>query len=134
MPTYREMRELLDESDKKRKEQEERKAQRDFERAIKDATKQEEKTREQLEKQQEALEKASTEQERLERLGEMGIKPFDTSKVPQQRCDHPNTMENSTATILWIVAMIISLLFQGGWILCIIETIIWLKFITRYKN
>lgn len=63
-----------------------------------------------------------------------GIKPFDTSQVPPQRCDHPNTMEDSTATILWIVAMVISLLFKGGWALCILETIIWLKFITRYKK
>ena len=99
MPTYREMRELLDESDKKRKEQKERQN-----------------------------------QERLERLKEMGIKPFDTNQVPPRRCDHPNTMEDSTATFFWVVAMIISLLFKGGWILCILETIIWLKFITRYKK
>lgn len=49
-------------------------------------------------------------------------------------CDHPNTMENSTATILWIVAMIISLLFKGGWALCILETIAWVKFITRHDK
>lgn len=48
--------------------------------------------------------------------------------------DHPNTMENSTATIVWIVVMVISLLFKGGWALCILETIIWWKFITRHKE
>ena len=49
-------------------------------------------------------------------------------------CDHPSTMENSTATVLWIVVMIISLLFKGGWILCILETIAWWKHITRHKK
>jgi hypothetical protein len=47
--------------------------------------------------------------------------------------DHPNTMENGTATFLWIVVMIISILFKGGWVLCILETIIWWKFITRHN-
>lgn len=47
--------------------------------------------------------------------------------------DHPNTMENGTATTLWIVIMIISLLFNGGWILCILETVVWWRFINR-KN
>lgn len=45
--------------------------------------------------------------------------------------DHPSTMENGTATFLWAVAMIVSLLFNGGWVLCILETIIWWRFISR---
>ena len=45
--------------------------------------------------------------------------------------DHPNTMENGPATFLWIVAMIVSLLFNGGWILCILETVVWWKFVNR---
>lgn len=49
-------------------------------------------------------------------------------------CDHPSTMENSTATVLWIVAMIASLLFKGGWVLCILETVAWWKFITRHNK
>lgn len=49
-------------------------------------------------------------------------------------CDHPNTPENSTVTIFWIVGMIISLLFKGGWALCILETIAWWKFITRHNR
>jgi hypothetical protein len=74
------------------------------------------------------------EEMRIKELEAKGIKPFDISQVPPQRCDHPNTMEDSTATILWVVVMIISLLFKGGWALCILETIIWIKFITRYKK
>lgn len=99
MPTYKEMRELFDKSDKERKEQRER-----------------------------------WNQDLLKELEKQGAKPFDYSKIPPKRCDHPNTMEDSTATIVWLVAMFISLLFKGGLILCIIETIIWLKFITRYKK
>lgn len=78
--------------------------------------------------------KRKREEMRLKELEAKGLKPFDTSQVPPKRCDHPNTIEDSSATILWIVAMIISLLFKGGWFLCIIETVVWLKFITRYKK
>ena len=49
-------------------------------------------------------------------------------------CDHPGTMENGTATLIWVVLMIVSALFKHGWIPCILETIIWLKFITRHEN
>lgn len=45
--------------------------------------------------------------------------------------EKPDTMDNGTATFFWIVAMVVSLLFKGGWILCILETIIWYKHITR---
>ena len=76
---------------------------------------------------------------RIKELKDKGLEPqFDedgnpTVPPPKQTWDHPNTMENSTATVLWIVAMIISLLFKGGWALCIVETIIWWNFITRHK-
>lgn len=45
--------------------------------------------------------------------------------------DHPNTMENGPATFLWIAAMVVSLLFKGGWMLCILETVVWWKFVNR---
>ena len=73
-------------------------------------------------------------EERLKRLKDMGLKPFDESQIPPKRCDHPNTIEDGTATVFWIVGIIISLLFKGGWVLCIIETVAWWKFITRYKK
>lgn len=65
---------------------------------------------------------------------EKGIKPFDTSQVPPQRRDHPNTMEDGTATVLWIVVMLIGSIFKGNWIIWIIATVLWAKFITRYKK
>lgn len=48
-------------------------------------------------------------------------------------CDRPGTMENGTATIMWLAAMLVSILFKHGWILCILETILWWKFVSRHK-
>lgn len=52
---------------------------------------------------------------------------------PFANCDHPNSLENDEATILWIVVMIIAAIFKGGWIIWIIATIIWRRYITRHK-
>lgn len=46
--------------------------------------------------------------------------------------DHPNTMEDSTATVLYIVVMIGGLIFVDWWLLWIMATAIYLKFITRH--
>lgn len=59
---------------------------------------------------------------------------FDPSKVPPERCDSPYTMEDSTATVLWIVVMVVGSIFKGNWVIWIIATIIWRKFVTRYKK
>ena len=72
---------------------------------------------------------------RLEELEKKGIKTFKRENNNfHGDCDRPGTMENGTATLFWLVAMIVSVLFKGGWILCILETIIWWKFITRHKK
>ena len=75
---------------------------------------------------------------RLEELEKRGLKyQKDTEKQKNDfhgDCDRPGTIENGTATLFWIVAMVVSLLFKGGWILCILETIVWWKFITRHKK
>ena len=55
------------------------------------------------------------------------------SEDPFANCDHPNSLENNEATILWIVVMIIAAIFKGGWIIWIIATIIWRRYITRHK-
>lgn len=47
--------------------------------------------------------------------------------------EHPNTMENSTATFFWLIAVVVLMLFKGGWVLGIIATVIWWKFITRHS-
>lgn len=71
---------------------------------------------------------------RREELEAKGIRRVDDSQIPKKHCDHPNTIENSTATFFWVVAMVISLLFHGGWMLCILEMVVWLKFITRHNE
>jgi hypothetical protein len=48
-------------------------------------------------------------------------------------CDHPNSLENDEATILWIVVMAVATIFKGNWIIWIIATIIWRRYITRHK-
>ena len=67
-------------------------------------------------------------------LKEQGLEPWDSSQTPEEYYDHPNTMENSTATILWIVVMIVGAIFKGNFAIWIIATIIWWKFITRHKK
>lgn len=74
------------------------------------------------------------EESRLKELESKGIKPFDMSQVPKKYCDHPNTMENSTATVLWIVVMLVGSIFKGNWMIWIIATVIWAKFITRHNR
>lgn len=71
---------------------------------------------------------------RLKELEAKGIKPFDESQVPKKYCDHPNTMENSTATVVWAVVMLVGSIFKGNWIIWIIATVIWAKFITRHDR
>lgn len=71
---------------------------------------------------------------RLEELEKKGIKPIDPSQFPKERCDHPNTMEDSTATVLWIVVMLVGSIFKGNWAIWIIATVLWAKFITRYDK
>lgn len=49
-------------------------------------------------------------------------------------CDSPYAMENSTATILYILAMIIGTLFKDRWLIYITATCIYVKFITRHTR
>lgn len=53
---------------------------------------------------------------------------------PYDNYDHPNSLENDEATLAWIVVMIISAFFKGNWIIWIVATIIWRKYITRHKR
>jgi hypothetical protein len=49
-------------------------------------------------------------------------------------CDHPNTMEDGTAMLLYMIAMIGGAIFNDRLIIWIISTIAFLKFITRHKE
>lgn len=54
---------------------------------------------------------------------------------PQQKpqFDHSYSLENDEATILYVVAMVVSTIFNGNWALWILWTIIWLKYINRHN-
>jgi hypothetical protein len=79
------------------------------------------------------LERQKMAEDHAKKFAETHVAPPRKKAYPKERCDHPNTIEDSTATVFWIAAMIISLLFKGGWAMCILETIAWWKFISRYK-
>lgn len=49
-------------------------------------------------------------------------------------CDHPDSLENNEATILWIVVMAVATIFRFNWIIWIVATIIWRRYITRHKR
>ena len=51
-----------------------------------------------------------------------------------ENCDHPNSLENVEATILWIVVMAVATIFKGNWLIWIVATIIWVRYITRHKR
>lgn len=77
------------------------------------------------------------EQTRIEELKKMGIQPKGTHSNQENfhgDCDHPNTLENGSATVLWLIVAIGALIFKGGWVLSIIATFVWFNFITRHKN
>ena len=49
-------------------------------------------------------------------------------------CDHPNTMENSTATVLYILVMMGSLIFKDFLLIWVVASFIYFRFITRHKR
>ena len=56
-----------------------------------------------------------------------------TNENPFNNYDHPSSLENDEATILWIVVMAIATIFKGNWVIWIVATIIWRRYITRHK-
>lgn len=56
-----------------------------------------------------------------------------TVKEMFKNYDHPNSLENDEVTIIWFIVMAIATIFNGNWIIWIVATIIWRKYITRHK-
>ena len=77
---------------------------------------------------------------RIKELRDEGLEPmFDedgNSLIPPEKetFDHPNTMENSTATVLWVVIMVVGSIFKDNWLIWIFATFIWFRFITRHDR
>lgn len=51
-----------------------------------------------------------------------------------ENCDHPNSLENDEATVVWVVVMAIATIFKFNWLIWIIATIIWRRYITRHER
>lgn len=49
-------------------------------------------------------------------------------------CDHPDTMEDSTATVLYIFVMLGALIFTDRVLIWIVATIIYFRFRNIHKN
>lgn len=58
---------------------------------------------------------------------------IEDSKKMYVYTDTVNALENSEATILWLVVMGVGAIFKDRWIIWIVATIIWLSHIFRYK-
>lgn len=74
------------------------------------------------------IRKRDEEQER-----EKAVQKHESTENPFANYDHPNSLENSEATIIWLIVMAVATIFKGNWIIWIIATIIWRKYITRHK-
>lgn len=81
--------------------------------------------------------KIREEAERLEKERQARIAAgYPAEPIPPKKpqYDSPYAMENSTATFLYIVAMIVGTLFQDRILVYAAATIIWWKYITRHKE
>ena len=78
------------------------------------------------------LDKNNTEWEKKKQ--EVKQKQSQTPEDFFKNCDHPNSLENSEATILWIIVMAVGTIFKGNWIIWIVATVIWWRYITRHKR
>lgn len=47
-------------------------------------------------------------------------------------CDHPNTLENGSATVIYILVMIAGSIFYDRVLIWCLATFIWFNFITRH--
>ena len=54
--------------------------------------------------------------------------------TPNKQYDHPNTMEDSSAIILYIIVMLAGVIFLDRWLIWIVATVIFIRFITRHKK
>lgn len=75
--------------------------------------------------------KKEEEQRKLEEMQRRGITP-QPPKKPQ--FDHPDSLENDEATVLWIFVMLGGSIFRDRIGIWIIATIIWWRYITRHSR
>lgn len=75
---------------------------------------------------------------RKQALAEKGIVMQESPKNKKDnfhgKCDHPNTMTDESAIVLYIITMVGGAIFNDRWLLWIFATVIFCKFITRHKK
>ena len=70
-------------------------------------------------------------------LRKQGIDPSTIKSIPQKKpheYDHPCTPDDTFVTVIYVIAMIASLIFKDFWIPWIMLSIAYGKFITRHNN
>lgn len=96
-----------------------------------------ERARKNKESEKAAFEKKLSELRRQD-LEKQGLKLIENPSSQQDNfhgdCDHPNTMENGPAIVLYIFVMIGGAIFVDRLIIWIIATIIFCNFIMRHKT
>jgi hypothetical protein len=70
--------------------------------------------------------------EHRKRCGEPDPKSIDRDPVKYH--DHPNTMENGPAIMLYIFTMVGGAIFNDRWLIWIIATILFIRFMTRHSR
>lgn len=70
--------------------------------------------------------------EEIDKNNSMKVRPM-TKEEFYGDCDHPNTMENSTATIFYIIIMVVGAIFYDRWLIWVAATIIYLSHIFRHE-
>ena len=54
-----------------------------------------------------------------------------TQKEEEPKYDHPNTMETGSAVVLYIIVMVGGAIFNDRWLIWIVATFIFLKYLFR---
>lgn len=75
----------------------------------------------------------NAEKNRKEELKKQGI-DLDVYNNIAPQYDWPYSLENGEATVLWLIIAIGAFIFNDGWMISIIATIIWFNYITRHMN
>ena len=69
-----------------------------------------------------------------EELQRVGIDSAEQTRGDPIHFDHPDSMTNGQATAWYILIMAIGLIFNARWIIWIVASIIYFRFITRHNR
>ena len=73
------------------------------------------------------------EEEHFKRMAEKGIPPFDVSRVPKKKILPYNSLDPDTATVIYVIVMLVGTIFKGNWASWIVATIVWRLHLAKYK-